>query len=78
MGNYQFCDFCGNLHEKNNKKMCESCEKDYLKIRSIVEVHPDTIILELSKQTGISVSRIHSFVSNGYFIMKEGTVEDNK
>lgn len=75
MGNYQICDFCGHLSEKTNNKMCASCEQMYIKIRSIVEVHPDTVVLDLSNQTGISVSRILSFVRNGYFTMKEGTVE---
>lgn len=74
MGNYQICDFCGNLCERTSKKMCKSCEENYLKIRSIVEVYPDTIVLDLSNQTGISVSRILSFVRNGYFTMKEGTI----
>ncbi|GGH21443.1 hypothetical protein [Paenibacillus segetis] len=78
MGNYQICDFCGNLTEKNYIKMCADCEEMYNKIRSIVEVHPDTIVLDLSNQTGISVSRILSFVRNGYFTMKEGNVEVRK
>jgi hypothetical protein len=78
MGNYQICDFCGNLYGKTDKKMCQSCEKSYLKIRSIVEVSPNTMVLDLSNQTGISVSRILSFVRNGYFIMKEGTIEGIK
>lgn len=75
MGNYQICDFCGNLYEKRNGKMCQSCEKNYHKLRSVVEVYPDTMVLELANQTGVSVSRILSFVRNGYFIMKEGTIE---
>ncbi|MDQ0089036.1 hypothetical protein J2T12_002446 [Paenibacillus anaericanus] len=47
----------------------------YQKVRRIVEVHPDTIVLDLSNQTGVSVSRILAFVDNGFFTMKEGTVE---
>lgn len=74
MGNYQICDFCGNLTEKNTIKMCPSCEQMYQKVRRIVEVHPDTIVLDLSNLTGVSVSRILSFVDNGFFTMKEGTV----
>lgn len=78
MGNYQICDFCGNLYETRNTSMCQSCENIYLKIRSIVEVYPDTMVLELANQTGISASRILSFVRNGYFTMKEGNIEVNK
>jgi len=72
MGNYQLCDFCGNLHEKRIKKMCQICEDSYIKVRSIVEANPNIMVYELSTQTGISVSRILAFVRNGYFIMKEG------
>ncbi len=78
MVNYRICDFCGNLYAKRTNQMCENCEKVYLKLRSIVEVYPDTIVLDLSNQTGISVSRILSFVRSGYFIMKEGTIEIHK
>ncbi|WP_018752909.1 hypothetical protein [Paenibacillus sanguinis] len=72
MGNYQICDFCGNLCEKSSKKMCKSCEEAYEKIRSIVEVYPDTMVIDISKQTGISASKILSFARNGFFVLKEG------
>lgn len=75
MGNYQICDFCGNLHEKTPRKMCQHCEQIYQQIRSIVEVSPDIMVLDISNQTGISVSRILSFVKNGFFIMKEGNMK---
>ena len=75
MGNYQICDYCGNLHEKTNNKMCDRCHQNYIQIRSLVEDTPDITVLELSNRTGISVSKIHSFVKNGYFQMKEGTME---
>ncbi|GIP55372.1 MULTISPECIES: hypothetical protein [Paenibacillus] len=75
MGNYRICDFCGNLYERSESRMCQSCETTYKKIRSIVEARPDTIVLDISNQTGISVSRILSFVKNGYFSMREGTIE---
>lgn len=75
MGNYRICNYCGNLYEVKIKSMCSSCEKMYIKIRSIVEEFPDTIVLEISNQTGISVSRILSFAENGYFRLKEGTIE---
>ncbi|SDE90480.1 hypothetical protein SAMN04488542_103159 [Fontibacillus panacisegetis] len=75
MGNYQICDFCGNLSEKTSRKMCKSCEDAYLKIRSIVEVYPDTMVIDISKQTGISASKILAFARNGYFVLKEGTIE---
>jgi hypothetical protein len=76
MGNYQLCDYCGELHEKTNRRMCKTCEKNYLLLRSIVEASPNSTVLELSSQTGISVSRIHSFVRNGFFVMKEGTIKE--
>ncbi|RCX22695.1 hypothetical protein DFP94_101276 [Fontibacillus phaseoli] len=75
MGNYRICDFCGNLYERSSNRMCQSCETIYQKIRSVVEARPDTIVLDISNQTGISVSRILSFVKNGYFVMREGTIE---
>ncbi|MFD1956812.1 hypothetical protein ACFSL6_22195 [Paenibacillus thailandensis] len=76
MGNYHICAFCGNLHEKTNyHNMCKSCEEMYHKIRDVVVAYPDTIVLEVSNLTGISVSRILSFVKNGYFRMTEGTIE---
>ncbi|MBA9084123.1 hypothetical protein FHR92_000577 [Fontibacillus solani] len=76
MGNYQICDFCGNLSQKTNNKMCKSCEKDYHNIRSIVEVHPDTMVIDISRQTGISVSKILAFARNGFFVLKEGPMEE--
>jgi len=75
MGNYQICDFCGNLSEKRSKKMCQNCEDNYNKIRAIIAAKPDTIVLDISNQTGISVSRILSFVKVGYFSMKEGSLD---
>lgn len=75
MANYQICDFCGELSERTSKNMCASCEKMYRKLRSIVEANPDTMVLDLSNQTGISVSRIVSFANKGFFIMTEGTIE---
>ncbi|QAY65243.1 hypothetical protein [Paenibacillus protaetiae] len=76
MANYHICAFCGNLHEKADyRNMCKSCEGMYQKIRDVVVARPDTIVLEISNQTGVSVSRIISFVKNGYFSMTEGTIE---
>lgn len=75
MPNYKICDFCGNLFQVHIKNMCNSCEKMYIQIRNIVEDRPDTIVLEISNQTGISVSRILSFANHGYFRLKEGTIE---
>ncbi|WP_410767912.1 hypothetical protein [Fontibacillus sp. BL9] len=75
MGNYRICDFCGNLYERSGNRMCQSCETVYQKIRGIVEARPDTIVWDISNQTGVSVSRILSFVKNGYFVMREGTIE---
>lgn len=74
MGNYSICKICGNLYERRNKPICKSCEELYEKIRSIVEKKPDTIILEISNQTGISVSKILAFANNGYFTINEGTI----
>ena len=75
MANYRICEFCGNLCKQRTNRMCENCEETYRKIRSIVEDNPNTIVLEISNQTGVSVSRILSFVRNGYFIMKEGNID---
>ncbi|WP_148466871.1 hypothetical protein [Paenibacillus senegalimassiliensis] len=60
---------------KSSKKMCKSCEEAYEKIRGIVEVHPDTMVIDISKQTGISASKILSFARNGFFVLKEGQIE---
>ncbi|MGO4370686.1 hypothetical protein [Paenibacillus sp. 2TAB19] len=78
MANYQICDFCGELSEKTSKNMCKSCEDMYHKLRDIVVAYPDTMVLDLSNQTGISVSRILSFANRGYFVMKAGTIEVNE
>ncbi|AZS16734.1 hypothetical protein [Paenibacillus lutimineralis] len=75
MGNYQICDFCGNLSERRSRKMCPSCEDAYFKIRSIAEVKPDMMVIDISRQTGISVSKIIAFAQKGFFILKEGTIE---
>lgn len=75
MGNYQICDFCGNLCVKSSKKMCQSCEEAYEKIRSIVEVHPDMMVIDISRHTGISASKILSFARNGFFVLKEGQID---
>lgn len=75
MGNYQICDFCGNLSEKRSRKMCASCEEDYRQIRGIVEAKPDTMVIDISRQTGIRVSKIIAFAQKGFFILNEGTIE---
>lgn len=78
MGNYQICGFCGHLYERNNHRMCNSCDEMYQKIRRIVETSPDTMVLNISLQTGVSVSRIMSFVENGYFRLNEGSIDVSK
>lgn len=75
MGNYSLCKVCGNLYEKTSKQTCSSCNEIYYKIRSLVEAKPDTIVLEISTQTGVSVSKILSFVKHGFFEMNGGTME---
>ncbi|WP_301624976.1 hypothetical protein [Paenibacillus apis] len=55
--------------------MCKSCEDGYIKVRSIVEKYPDTMVIDISRQTGISTSKILAFARNGFFILKEGTIE---
>lgn len=74
MTNYQICDYCGNLAERTSKNMCHSCESSYRKLRGIVEAYPNMMVLELSNQTGISVSRILAFANRGYFLINEGTL----
>jgi hypothetical protein len=78
MGNYQICGFCGHLFERNDKRMCNSCDEMYQRIRRIVVTSPDTMVLNISLQTGVSVSRIMSFVENGYFRLKEDSIEVSK
>jgi len=78
MGNYQICNYCGHLYERNNKRMCISCDEMYHRIRHIVETSPDTIVLNISLQTGVSVSRIMSFVENGYFRINQDSIEVTK
>lgn len=78
MGNYQICEFCGHLYERNNKRMCNSCDEMYQRIRQIVETSPDTMVLNISLQTGVSVSRIMSFVENGYFRINKDSIEVSK
>lgn len=75
MGNYQICDCCGHLFENTSNRMCQECRERYMQIRSIVEKTPDITVLEVSRRTGVSIRMIHSFVRNGYFIMKEGSME---
>lgn len=58
--------------------MCNSCDEMYQKIRQIVETSPDTMVLNISLQTGVSVSRIMSFVENGYFRINKDSIEVSK
>ena len=75
MGSYQICNFCDNLFEMTNNKMCQDCLQSYKKIRSVVENTSGITVLEVSSQTGISTSKIRAFAQNGYFIMSEGGIE---
>ncbi len=78
MGNYQICDYCGNLHVKTVKKMCGDCERNYNKIHDMIVEHGNRTVLDISNHTGVSVRKILTFVERGFFIMKEGTIEENK
>jgi hypothetical protein len=75
MPNYQICDYCGNLYEKKPRNMCKTCENNYHTIFDLVSGNPRLMVLDISHQTGISVSRILSFVEKGFFVMIEGTVK---
>jgi len=67
MANYQICDICGNLSERTgNNKMCPVCEESYFKVRNFAEKNPRATILEISKETRVSVSLILDFVNKGY------------
>ncbi len=78
MGNYQICDFCGNLYAKTVGKMCGDCERNYHRLRDIIVAHPGMTVLELSNHTGITVRKILTFVERGFFIMREGTIEERQ
>jgi hypothetical protein len=75
MPSYKICDYCGNLHEKTVRNMCKTCESNYHTIFDLISGNPHLMVLDISHQTGINVSRILSFVEKGNFVMIEGTIK---
>lgn len=71
----QICEYCGNLAETTTNKMCPACRKEYQQIRQLVVDHPNITIIAVSQKTGVSVSKIQTFVRKGWFIMGEGIAE---
>jgi hypothetical protein len=72
MSNHILCTFCGNLGPRTNTGICHSCMIDYERIKNYVLKNPDSILMEISNETKISVTKIMAFVRGGHFILVEG------
>lgn len=74
-GLVRICEYCNHLVDTIVNTMCPDCRAEYLEIRKLVADTPNITVLEVSRQTGISVRKIQLFTQKGWFIMSGGTVE---
>ncbi|MOA20672.1 hypothetical protein D3C78_1411280 [compost metagenome] len=78
MNNNIICKICGDLRPGTNNGICESCMIDYKTIHAYVLANPQSIIMEISNETGIAINKIMTFVQGGHFILVEGTFKLNE
>lgn len=75
MGQYQICDYCGNLVERTNHPMCRKCLEQFTLVREVVGTRPNITVLEASRLTGVTINKIHLFAEKGWFILNQGAIE---
>lgn len=67
---YEICKRCNKMFQKNGKSYCEDClektEKEHDLIIDYVRKHPDSTILEIITETGVTLKSINSLVEEGY------------
>ncbi len=67
---YEICKRCSKMFKKNGKLYCEDCldktEKEHDLIIDYVRKHPDSTILDIITETGVTLKSINSLVDEGY------------
>lgn len=66
------CKRCGTLIPAVSSRLCVDCLRDeeeaYQVVRDYVRQHPTATVLQVSKETGVSVPRIYDFVRKGKLV----------
>lgn len=67
---YEICKRCGKFFNKNGKSYCEDCiektEKEHDIIIDYVMKHPNSTILDIITETGVTLKSINNLVEEGY------------
>lgn len=67
---YEICKRCEKVFEKNGKSYCVDCldktEKEHDLIIGYVRKHPDSTILDIITETGVTLKSINCLVEEGY------------
>ncbi len=76
-GGLQSCLRCGNmfLYSGVGKCICENCKKEdeeeFQSVKNYIYDHPLATIMEISKETGVRVTRIKSYLRDGRLIISD-------
>lgn len=66
------CKRCGKLIPKVGIGLCTDCvraeQDEYRKVRDYVHKHPEATVMEVSRETGVSVARIYELVRQGKLV----------
>ena len=76
---YEVCKRCGKMFEKNRKVYCKTCfeknAKEYDLIINYVRKHPtNATVLDVIKETGVSLKSINCLVDDGGIFYVENKV----
>lgn len=76
---YEICKRCSKLFEKNGKLYCQDCfektEKEHDLIIEYIRKYPDSTILDIITETGVTLKSINSLVEEGYVSYKDNKLE---
>lgn len=71
--NIRNCKRCGRLYTYNGIDLCPECyrqdEEDFVKIRDYIEMHPYATMIEISRETQVTVKKIMEFLKEGRLIL---------
>jgi hypothetical protein len=79
---YEICIRCGKMFPKNGRLYCEDCfekaEKERDLIIEYIKKDPDATILEIIRETGVSLKSIDCLVEEGHVSYVENKLKRNE
>lgn len=66
------CRRCGALIPARGRRLCLACleaeESEYRRVRDYVREHPEAPVMQVSRETGVTVARIYDWVRQGKLV----------